>query len=180
MDFLDGVIGVVFSGVGDSKRIAFVEYYYAVDYIQGSANFEYFPVIAHELSHTFGYPDIYYGVNFPRSFCTTCRYYGYTGNSTSRQSCSGIPRVLGYWAYFDEINGGLIMLGGYNETRDIMACGGGRQNWAYHSWSKVAEVCSAHSDPPEGLLISLLIFRNGTVIGGPFTRIFNHSQLKVS
>jgi len=172
LDWL-GAIGVVFHGweYVDPSRIAFVEYNYAVD----ANRFEYFPVVAHELSHTFGYPDIYYGENFPIPFCTTCLYYGNTSDPTSDEGCSGVPLVLGYWAYFDEINGGLIHVGEPGQ-RDIMACGGDRHHWAYHSWGTVGWGCSGFEDPPEGLLVSLLIFRNGTVIDRPFTRLFNHSQ----
>ncbi|MEM2940950.1 MAG: hypothetical protein QW304_05315 [Thermoproteota archaeon] len=184
LDWRDA-IGVVFHGWGtiNPSRIAFVEYYWAVDGIDPeyniifpTARFEYFPVVAHELSHTLGYHDIYYEDNFPTTFCTSCVYYGYTDPEKDGR-CSGIPLVLGYWAYFDEINGGLIRIGKPSDFQpDIMACGGDRYNWAYHSYGTVRWVCAGFEDPPDGLLVSLLIFRNGTVVDRPFTRLFNHSQ----
>lgn len=159
-----GVIGCVFGG----SPVAYVDEY--------SANDEYMPVVAHELSHTFGYPDIYYGIKFPVNFCKTCPHYGYTRNASSREGCSGVPYVLGYWAYFDEVRGGLIRIGEYNRTHDIMACGDDRNHWAYHSWLTVARACSRFEDPPDGLIVSLILFKNGTIIGRPFTRLYNHSR----
>lgn len=45
--------------------------------------------------------------------------------------------------------------------------------WSWASWKKVGGV--PREDPPEDLLISMIIFRNGTVTGRPFQKVYNHS-----
>jgi len=167
-----GVVGVTLNVGGrvctDASKIAIVEYSYAKDQT-------FLPVVAHELSHTFGYDDIYFGSNFPTDLCWTCEYFGYDVTSPggdSSKGCTGDPRVPGYFAYFDEQRGGIIWYDSF--VHDIMACVS-RNMWAYHSWFQVYQG-TMNRDPPAGLLVSLLIFRNGTVIGRPFSILFNHSQ----
>ncbi|MEM2678542.1 MAG: hypothetical protein QXU62_07845, partial [Thermofilaceae archaeon] len=140
----------------------------------------YLNVVAHELSHTFGFPDIYFGKDFPQNYCTTCRYYGNAVIQGSSDGCTGIPRVLGCYAYFDEKNGGIIAAncGDRIVIRDIMACGCiavATSSWVYHTWWAVARGCM-DQDPPDGLLISLIVFTNGTVVGRPFSRLYNHTR----
>ena len=170
--------GVVFHS---ASMVAFVDYDFATD----SGNYEYFPVVAHELSHTFGYPDIYFGCNFPADLCTTCTYYGYNmsnkvgdwpAGEPPNKPCSGSPRVPGYYAFFDERKGGLISFH-HPRSFDIMDCfyGDSWVVWPYHSWSTVWRE-SYSFDPPEGLLVSLIVYSNETVFGRPFTRVYNHSQ----
>lgn len=159
------VIGWVYH---DARNVAFVKHDYATD----NGRYTYMPVVAHELSHTFGYPDIYYGRLYPQDFCWECQYYGRASTPGSNEACTGYPYMLGEAAFFDEIRGGLIRL--IRSDHDIMACGGSIDHWSYHSWWRVYEG-SASLDPPFGLLISLLVYRNGTVTGRPFSVVYNSS-----
>ncbi|MEM1521724.1 MAG: Ig domain-containing protein [Thermofilaceae archaeon] len=131
------------------------------------------PVVAHELSHTFEYPDIYYGRLYEQDYCWTCQYYGRAREPGSNEACTGTPYVLGEAAFFDEVNGGLVYYYDLSDL-DFMACGGDRYQWVYHSWWQVYEG-SASLDPPYGLLISIMIAKNGSVIGRPFSVVYNSS-----
>jgi len=171
LDWASAAGMVMYCGIcrgNDAQKIAIVEY----AQVRDNGNYLYMPVVAHELSHTFGFPDIYYGKNFPRDHCTTCKYYGEASDRTSSSACTGTPEVLGYYAYFDEVEGGILYIGGRG-VRDIMACCN-KRHWVYHSWWSVARDCM-DKDPPDGLLISLIVFKNGTVTGRPFSRLYNHS-----
>jgi len=169
-------IGVVYhrcyGRYDQSYYTAFVDYYEALD--QG--RYEYFPVVAHELSHTYRFPDIYGG---------------------DRQI------VFDYdYVYFDEIQGGIVKIfkndkymppdttptpvKGRSLTPltlpcnisawDIMHYAGLDKSdyWSHASYEKVASYIS-DDDPPEGLLISMILFRNGTVLERPFQKLYNHT-----
>jgi hypothetical protein len=172
-----GTIGVVyhrFYGRYDqSYYTAFVEYEHALD----PGRYIYFPVVAHELSHTYRFPDIY---GHDRQIVVDFDY-----------------------AYFDEIQGGIVKIfkrdkylpsgttprvvkgegleevsvPTYISAWDIMHYAGRDRSeyWTYASYDQVADQLHEGEDPPEGLLISMIVFKNGTVVGRPFQKIYDHS-----
>lgn len=174
----DGSIGVVtyrcHGKYDQSYYTAFVDYDYALD----EGRDEYFPLVAHELSHTYRFDnDIYNG------------HYIAVDHD---------------YAYFDEINGGIVKLGKKEELLDInfgseVVKGkdleeinlptyvSGRdimdkldknqlaEYWVLASYETVRDHLRGGTDPPEGLVISLVIYKNGKVVGRPFQKIYNHS-----
>jgi hypothetical protein len=147
-----GVIGVVWPNswwYGDSGMVAFVE----LDSATGNMNGQpYMPVVAHELSHTFGFPDIY-------------------GNP----ACSKTPTVDYPWIYFDPVAGGIPKYA--SSATDIMACSGSALDsyWSSHSYDSVHNGLKGFGDPPVGLLISMILYRNGTVVASPFEKLLDHT-----
>jgi hypothetical protein len=149
-----GVNGVVCPGnwwfANDAYRVAYVNLNDATDASNGH---RYIPVVAHELSHTFGFPDIY-------------------------DHCTITPRVGYRWIYFDQVYGGIMNVGDPKNSAanmDIMACGGyGSGFWSDASYQAVHDGLKAFGDPPEGLLISMMIFKNGTVDARPFQKLVDH------
>lgn len=183
----DGTVGIVyhrFYGRYDqSYHVAYVDYNYALD----SGRYTYFPVVAHELSHTYRYPDIYdgYSIIVPYEDC----------------------------AFFDEVDGGIIKL--FNQTLpasgevrvaesyvldpvpgeiwssplddypspanvsawDIMDHAGadGAEYWSYASYENAYHYIREGEDPPEALLISMVVYKNGTVVGRPFQKLYNQT-----
>lgn len=90
----------------------------------------------------------------------------------------GVAAGIRLLRIFDEVNGGLIKWSnGEGRISDIMDCASplGWAFWSYHSWEYVW-AWSQQLDPPTGLLVSMLIYKNGTVEGRPFTLVYNHSQ----
>jgi hypothetical protein len=145
---MPGVIGVVMPGIGslqmsESYKVAYVN----LNEATGSGT-NYIPTVAHELSHTFGFPDIYDG-------------------------CKEAPTVYYRWIYFDPVYGGIVHVG-HPSDPDIMACGSSPQQWSDHSYQKVHDQLKTFGDPAEGLLISMIVYKNGTVDARPFQKLVDH------
>jgi hypothetical protein len=180
-------VGVVFHrfyGLYDqSYHVAFVEYDEALD----PGRYTYFPIVAHELSHTYRYPDIYdgYQIVVPYEDC----------------------------AFFDEVEGGIIKV--FNQTLltsgnvrvaesylldpipgedwsspldtypssdyasawDIMDHSGQEraEYWSYASYENAYYYTHGGDDPPETLLVSMIVYKNGTVVGRPFQKLYNQT-----
>jgi len=152
-------------------HVAFVEYDEAVNSTH-TKNL-YFPTVAHELSHTFGMLyDIYdgYAIVVPEE----CVYFD--------EFKGGIVKIFKYYEFsantdiYSALGPFFIRMPNpsYVAARDIMDHAGGAKDgyWAWSSWRIVAGVSG---DDPEALLISMIICRNGTVLGRPFQRLYNYS-----
>ncbi|MEM2087869.1 MAG: hypothetical protein QXF52_04260 [Thermoproteota archaeon] len=148
---------------------AFVDFNEALD----SGRYQYFPTAAHELSHTFRFPDIYDG--YIIRVTEECVYFDEFNGGVIKVFKE--HEVSGDMRYWDYAQGRLITMPSTSvaTARDIMDFGGWDRAdyWSWASWKKVGGV--PREDPPEDLLISMIIFRNGTVIGRPFQKVYNHS-----
>lgn len=182
----DDNIGVVVSWhhgrYDQAYYVAFVDHDYAID----PGRRLHFPVIAHELSHTYRFDTDIYG------------HYSILIDQEE-------------FAYFDEINGGIIKIfkkGDVTMTAadwgvriptegdcplcysletvpvgstiagsalDIMDSAGAEAEkyWAYASYHEVADNFYSGDDPAEGLLVSMILSKNGTVLERPFQKIYN-------
>ena len=177
---LDEGIGVVYNANyyfwDQGFHVAFVDYSEAVN--NTNTKNLYFPVIAHELSHTFRFPDIYdsYDIVVPEE----CVYFDeYQGGIIKVFKYHGTPYFsasvgIRYWdparnRWVEMPNPGDVI------ARDIMDYQKDDKDvyWAWASWKRVAGLSG--DDPTEGLLISMVIFRNGTVLERPFQRLYNYS-----
>ncbi|MEM1557143.1 MAG: Ig domain-containing protein [Thermoproteota archaeon] len=178
----DNTVGVVyhrFYGRYDqSFHTAFVDFEEAVDREHG---YLYFPVIAHELSHTYRFPDIYdgYDILVPNE----CVYFNEFNGGVIKifkkylhTSPLNLLERARYWDYRWTILR-ILPNPSYVAARDIMDHSGKDDKSGYWSWAswKAVGRHAAGEDPPESLLISMIIFRNGTVIGRPFQKVYNHS-----
>ena len=175
LEHLEDAIGIVYhrcyGKYDQSYYTAFVDYDWALD---GGRNL-YFPIVAHELSHTYHYPDIYDDYRI----------------------------VVDYdYVYFDEVRGGIISIHKSNIRiyGDVYEWDGGNRKrvatptdisaydimdkmhadrskyWAHASYDKVhRHFVGDWSDPPEGLVVSLILFKNGSVLERPFQKIYNHT-----
>lgn len=177
---LDGdSIGVVYNANyyfwDQGFHVAFVQYSEAVD--TTNTKHLYFPVVAHELSHTFRFPDIYdgYDIVVPEE----CVYFDeFQGGVIKVFKYQGTPyfhagESIRYW---DPARGRWVELPNPSDViaRDIMDYLKDSRDvyWAWASWKAVGGLSG---DDPETLLISMAIFRNGTVLGRPFQRLYNYS-----
>ena len=177
---LDGDnIGVVYNANyyswDQGFHVAFVQYSEAVN--STITQHLYFPVVAHELSHTFRFPDIYdgYDIVVPEE----CVYFDeFQGGVIKVFKYQGTPyfhagESIRYW---DPARGRWVELPNPSDViaRDIMDYMKDSRDvyWAWASWKAVGGLSG---DDPETLLISMVIFRNGTVLGRPFQRLYNYS-----
>jgi hypothetical protein len=148
---------------------AFVDFNEAMD----SGRYLYFPTAAHELSHTYRFPDIYDG--YIIQVTEECVYFDEFNGGVIKVFKE--HEVSGNMRYWDYAQGRLITMPSTSvaTARDIMDFGGWDRSdyWSWASWKKVGGV--PREDPLEDLLISMIIFRNGTVIGRPFQKVYNHS-----
>lgn len=180
-DLDNGYIGVVYNANyyswDQGFHVAFVQYSEAVD--SRNTKLLYFPVVAHELSHTFRFPDIYdgYDIVVPEE----CVYFDeFQGGVIKVFKYSGTPyfhagESIRYW---DPAQGRWVELPNPSDViaRDIMDYLKDSRD-AYWTWASWKTVAGLGGDDPEALLISMVIFRNGTVYGRPFQRLYNYSWL---
>ena len=204
-DLDDGNIGVVYNADyhdwDQGFHVAFVQYSEAVN--STNTKHLYFPVVAHELSHTFRFPDIYdgYDIVVPEE----CVYFDeFQGGVIKVFKYHGTPyfyanESIRYWdptllvpetnpltgePLRNSLTGEVIYRrGGWVEmpnpsdviARDIMDKMKDSKDvyWAWASWKRVSGLRG--EDPTEALLISMIICRNGTVLGRPFQRLYNYS-----
>ncbi len=163
--------GVEYPSWDQGYLTAFVDFDEAVD----PGRYMYFPVVAHELSHTFRFPDIYGGhiIGVPEESVYFDEFNGGVVKVfKERNTWESLPAMM-YWNYG---MGALTRLNGSWVAYDIMDYAGRGNRSDYWSWASWKTVGNIHtSDPPEGLLISMIIFRNGTVVGRPFQKVYNHS-----
>lgn len=161
---------------------AFVDYDYAID----APRYLYYPVVAHELSHTYRHGDIYGGdrqwvvdydyvyfqeaigdgINPPTGIIGIFKKDIYVGTDADPSKVlSGpdsqrlpLPTYVSAWDIMD-----------YLRFTDVSLF------WSDASYRKASESLTGTADPPEGLLVSMIVFRNGTVIGKPFQKLYNHT-----
>lgn len=171
----DDTVGVVFDCNyyfwDQGFHVAFVDFREAID---REHRYLYFPVIAHELSHTFRFHDIYDGYDIV--ITDECVYFD--------EFNGGIIKIFKKYPFsgnlrtWDFNRGRLVSIPSPSDVtaRDIMDHSGGDKSgyWSWASWKAVGPRVDGE-DPPEDLLISMIIFRNGTVIGRPFQEVYNHS-----
>jgi len=155
--FDSSTLGIVFSSwwYTDAKNVAFVVKTESIDgsYRGGVLKWRgiYLPTVAHELIHTFGFPDIYS-----------------EGNDL---------KIRKDWAFFDEYNGGIVYIGKNNSGFDIMDFAGKasrKDYWIQAFYYDIVDKLGG-DDPDYALLISMIIYRNGTVITRPFSLLANRT-----
>ncbi|MEM2050817.1 MAG: Ig domain-containing protein [Thermoproteota archaeon] len=173
----DDTVGVVFNANyyfwDQGFHTAFVDFKEAIDREHG---YLYFPTIAHELSHTYRFPDIYdgYDIIVPNECVYFDEFNGGVIKIFKKYSYAS-PKNIFYWDYRWTILRIIPNLS-YIAARDIMDHSGGDKSgyWSWSSWKAVGRHANGE-DPSESLLISMIIFRNGTVVGRPFQKVYNHS-----
>ncbi len=179
-----GVVYHRFYGYSDqSYHVAYVERSAALD----PGRYTYFPIVAHELSHTYRYPDIYDGYKIAVSY-DDCVFFNEekggiikifketlnaTGDLRGTSSYVLAPLPGEAWAYPTYSIGTPVLVSAW----DIMDHSGREASdyWSSSSYENVYYYTRRSGDPPESLLVSMLVYSNGTVVGRPFQKLYNQT-----